>query len=254
MPKFFVKQEQIKENKIIIQGQDVNHIKKVLRAKVGEELEICDSVTGENYLCDILEIENEKIECNIKQKLDIQTESNIEVTIFQGLPKADKMEYIIQKSVELGVYDITPVEMKRCVVKLDEKDKNKKQLRWQKISEVAAKQCGRDIIPQINNIINIKNLCNLIEKYDIVLVAYENEKENTLKEQLKEIKEKLDLEDNSNKIKIGIVIGPEGGLESQDVELLKISGAKVITLGKRILRTETVALNVLSIIMYELES
>ena len=116
------------------------------------------------------------------------------------------MEYIIQKSVELGVYDIIPVEMKRCVVKLDEKDKNKKVLRWQKIAEVAAKQCGRDIIPQINNIINIKNLCNLIEKYDIVLVAYENEKENTLKEQLKAVKEKLDLEKNNNKIKIGIVI------------------------------------------------
>ena len=96
--------------------------------------------------------------------------------------------------------------MKRCVVKLDEKDKYKKVTRWQRISEVAAKQCGRDIIPQINNIINIKNLCNLIEKYDIVLVAYENEKENTLKEQLKALKEKLDLEKNDNKIKIGIVI------------------------------------------------
>ena len=206
MPKFFVKQEQIKEDKIIIQGQDVNHIKKVLRAKIGDELQICNSQNGENFLCDIEEIKNEEILCQIKQKIEEKTESNIEVTIFQGLPKADKMEYIIQKSVELGVYDITPVEMKRCVVKLDEKDKNKKVLRWQKIAEVAAKQCGRDIIPQINNIINIKNLCNLIEKYDIVLVAYENEKENTLKEQLKALKEKLDLEKNNNKIKIGIVI------------------------------------------------
>ena len=253
MPKFFVEQEQIKEDKIIIQGQDVNHIKKVLRAKIGDELQICNSKTKENFLCDIENIENEKILCQIKQKIEEKVESNIEVTIFQGLPKADKMEYIIQKSVELGVYDITPVEMKRCVVKLDEKDKNKKQIRWQKISEVAAKQCGRDIIPQINKIINIKNICNLIEKYDIVLVAYENEKENTLKEQLKKIKEKINLEKEENKIKIGIVIGPEGGLENQDVELLKENGAKVITLGKRILRTETVALNILSIIMYELE-
>ena len=253
MPKFFVEPEQIKEDNIIIQGQDVNHIKKVLRAKIGDELQICNSKTKENFLCDIENIENEKILCQIKQKIEEKVESNIEVTIFQGLPKADKMEYIIQKSVELGVYDITPVEMKRCVVKLDEKDKNKKQIRWQKISEVAAKQCGRDIIPQINKIINIKNICNLIEKYDIVLVAYENEKENTLKEQLKKIKEKINLEKEENKIKIGIVIGPEGGLENQDVELLKENGAKVITLGKRILRTETVALNILSIIMYELE-
>lgn len=206
MPKFFVKREQIKENNIIIQGQDVNHIKKVLRAKIGDELQICNSQTGENFLCNIDKINDETIECNIKQEIKEKVESNIKITIFQGLPKADKMEYIIQKSVELGVYDITPVEMKRCVVKLNEKDKNKKIERWQKISEVAAKQCGRDIIPQIKNIINIKNLCNLIEKYDIVLVAYENEKEITLKEQLKEIKEKINSENNENKIKIGIVI------------------------------------------------
>ena len=206
MPKFFVKDKQIDGNQIIIQGQDVNHIKKVLRAKVGEELQICNSQKGENFLCSIQNISNEDIVCVIKQKLEEQVESSVEVTIFQGLPKADKMEYIIQKSVELGVYDITPVEMKRCVVKIDEKDKSKKQSRWQKISEVAAKQCGRDIIPKINNIINIKNICNLIEKYDIVLVAYENEKENTLKEQLNEIKEKLILEKNIENIKIGIII------------------------------------------------
>ena len=204
MPKFFVKQEQIQENQIIIKGQDVNHIKKVLRAKIGDELQICNSNTKENFLCDIKNIDNEEIICNIKQKIEEKTESNIEITIFQGLPKADKMEYIIQKSVELGVYDITPVEMKRCVVKLDEKDKKKKILRWQKISEVAAKQCGRDIIPQINNVINIKKIYDLIEKYDIVLITYENEKENTLKQELKKIKEKLDIEEKQ--IKIGVVI------------------------------------------------
>lgn len=204
MPKFFVKEEQIKEKQIIIKGQDVNHIKKVLRAKIGDELQICNSKTKENFLCDIEKINNEDIICNIKQKIEEKVESNVEVTIFQGLPKADKMEYIIQKSVELGVYDIIPVEMKRCVVKLDEKDKSKKITRWQKISEVAAKQCGRDIIPEIKEIINIKKLCNLIESYDIVLVAYENEKENTLKEEIKLIKENTKYD--NNKIKIGIVI------------------------------------------------
>lgn len=204
MPKFFVKNEQIKENEIIIQGQDVNHIKKVLRAKIGDELQICNSQTKENFLCYIEHINNNDIVCNIKQKLEEDVESNVEVTIFQGLPKADKMEYIIQKAVELGVYDIIPVEMKRCVVKLDEKDKSKKVLRWQKISEVAAKQCGRDIIPEIKDIINIKKLCNLIENYDIVLVTYENEKETTLKEQLKALKENPKY--NKDKLKIGIVI------------------------------------------------
>lgn len=204
MPKFFVKDEQIKENEIIIQGQDINHIKKVLRAKIGDELQICNIKTKENFLCDIEKIDNSEIICNIKQKLEEKVESNIEVTIFQGLPKADKMEYIIQKSVELGVYDITPVEMKRCVVKLDDKDKNKKVSRWQKISEVAAKQCGRDIIPEIKDIINVKKLCNLIESYDIVLVAYENEKENTLKEEIESIKENTKYD--KDKLKIGIVI------------------------------------------------
>ncbi len=204
MPKFFVKDEQIKEKQIVIKGQDVNHIKKVLRAKIGDELQICNSTTKENFLCDIENINNEDIICTIKQKIEEKVESNVKVTIFQGLPKADKMEYIIQKSVELGVYDIIPVEMKRCVVKIEEKDKNKKILRWQKISEVAAKQCGRDIIPEIKDIINIKKLCNLIENYDIVLVAYENEKENTLKEAIKEIKETSKY--NKDEIKIGIVI------------------------------------------------
>ncbi len=179
------------------------------------------------------------------EKLRSNVEADIKVTIFQGLPKADKMEYIIQKSVELGVYDITPVEMKRCIVKLNEKDKEKKIQRWQKIAEVAAKQCKRDIIPKINNITNVKLICNIIQNYDIILVAYEKEKERTLKSELKKIKE-------YNQKNIGIIIGPEGGLEEDDVKLLEESGAKVITLGNRILRTETVALNVLSNIMYEL--
>ena len=249
MPKFFVNQDQIKENNIIIEGQDVIHIKKVLRAKINDELQICNKDNGDNFICDIENITTEEIICKIKQKIKDSVESNIKVTIFQGLPKADKMEYIIQKSVELGVYDITPVEMKRCVVKLNEKDKIKKVLRWQKISEVASKQCGRDIIPEVNEIINIKELENLVSKYDVILVAYEDEKLNTLKQQIMDIKNNILKEE----IKIGIVIGPEGGLEKNDVEHLKESGAKVITLGKRILRTETVALKVLSIIMYELE-
>ena len=253
MPKYFVKNEQINQNQIDILGQDVNHIKNVLRMRIGDTLELCNCDTQENYNCEIVNIEKEKIQCEILEKIEQKVESNVEVTIFQGLPKGDKMEYIIQKSVELGVYDITPVEMKRCVVKLNEKDKIKKIERWQKISEGAAKQCGRNIIPTINNVVNVKNICNQIPNYDIVLVAYEKENKNTLKNELKNLKNMVK-ETKQEKIKIAVVIGPEGGLEEQDVKMLKENNAKVITLGKRILRTETVALNTLSIIMYELEA
>ena len=248
MPKFFVAENQINNNKITIIGNDVNHIKNVLRQKSGDKITICDTSKEQDYLCEIDKIEEKSIDCNIIEKLENNTESNVKVTIFQGLPKADKMELVIQKSVELGVYDITPLQMKRCVVKLNEKDKAKKIQRWQKISEVAAKQCGRNIIPKINNIVNVKEVCNLCNEYDIVLIAYENEKENTLKKELKNLK-KLDKEE----IKVAVIIGPEGGIAPEEIEMFEENGAKIITLGNRILRTETVALSVLSIIMYELE-
>ena len=248
MPKFFVAENQINNNKITIIGNDVNHIKNVLRQKSGDKITICDISKEQDYLCEIDKIEEKSIDCNIIEKLENNTESNVKVTIFQGLPKADKMELVIQKSVELGVYDITPLQMKRCVVKLNEKDKAKKIQRWKKISEVAAKQCGRNIIPKINNIVNVKEVCNLCNEYDIVLIAYENEKENTLKKELKNLK-KLDKEE----IKVAIIIGPEGGIAPEEIEMFEENGAKIITLGNRILRTETVALSVLSIIMYELE-
>lgn len=252
MPKFFIENKNITNNIITIQGKDVNHIKNVLRKKSGDQLEICNKTTQQDYICEIDKLEEEKITCKILKKTENNAESKIKVTIYQGLPKSDKMELVIQKSVELGVYEIAPVEMKRCVVKIDEKDKNKKIERWQKISEVASKQCGRDIIPKINNIVNVKNICDFIKNYDIVLVAYENEIESTLKEQLKYLKQHINY-DNQNKIKIGVVIGPEGGLEEQDVELLKENEAKIITLGKRILRTETAGMITTAILIYEIE-
>ena len=247
MPKFFVKNNQIENDKIIITGEDVNHIKNVLRLSIDDDLQICDIDTAINYTCGISKIDNDKIECNIFNKIDSEAESNIHINIFQGIPKSDKMELIIQKCVELGVNEITPVEMKRCVAKIEDKAKTKKLERWQKISEVAAKQCGRDRIPKINSVINIKNICNLTSEYDIVLLAYENEEKNTLKNELLKLKSKT----NKN-LKIAIVIGPEGGIEKEEVELLKENGIKSITLGKRILRTETVAFTMTSIIMYEL--
>lgn len=250
MPKFFIKENQIQNNQIEITGKDVNHIKNVLRKSIGDELTICNAQSGKDYICKIESLDENYIKCAIKDELETTVESNIKVTIMQGLPKADKMELIIQKAVELGVYEIMPIEMKRCIVKLNGKDATKKIERWQKISEVAAKQCGRNIIPQIKPLINIKNICNLLPKYDIVLIAYENERETTIKQVLKEVKDKYE----DKEIKIAIIIGPEGGIAEEEVELLKDNGATTITLGKRILRTETVALNVLSIIMYELEN
>ena len=248
MPKFFVNSEQIQNNEIEILGTDINHIKNVLRKKVNDEIIICDTNSSENYFCKINSIEDEKIKCIIERKLPKDSENNLKVTIYQGLPKADKMELIIQKSVELGVNDITPIIMNRCIVKLNEKDKIKKIERWRKISEVAAKQAGRNIIPEINNIISIKDFASLTTNYDVVLIAYENEKENTLKNEIKKIKEM-----NKENLKIAILIGPEGGIEEKEIDLLKNQNVKIVSLGNRILRTETVALNVLSILMYELE-
>ncbi len=248
MPKFFVTSEDIHQEEIKIIGKDVNHIKNVLRKKIGEELTICNQDLSTDYLCKIIGMQEDSIQCHIIKQLDTNSEANIKVSIFQGLPKADKMEWVIQKAVELGVYDITPIEMKRCVVKLTDKDKIKKLQRWQKIAEVAAKQSGRNRIPSINKIESIKNICNLCSDYDIVIVAYENEKENKLKYELQKLKH-LPTED----FKIAVLIGPEGGIDASEIQLLKEKGAKIVTLGNRILRTETVALNVLSIIMYELE-
>lgn len=248
MPKFFVTNQYVDNNKIKIIGKDVNHLKNVLRKKIGDQITICDTDSLIDYLCEITEFKGEEITCHILEKLETNSESNIKVTIFQGLPKADKMEFVIQKAVELGSYDITPVEMKRCVVKLTNKDKIKKLQRWQKIAEVASKQSGRNRIPKINDIKSIKDICNLCTEYDIVIVAYENEKENRLKYELEKLKST-----QINNLKIAIVIGPEGGIDETEINLLKENGAKIVTLGNRILRTETVALNILSIIMYEFE-
>lgn len=244
MPKFFIKNNQIKGNVIKIIGTDVNHIVNVLRLKIDDIIQVCDEDMGVNFNARILEFNKESVNCKIIEKLDLVSEPNVYINIFQGLPKAEKMELIIQKCTELGVKEITPVETERCIVKLDGKSASKKQERWQKIAEVAAKQSGRNIIPKINNLTNIKNICNILKDYDIVLVPYENEKNITLKEILKSVpKENL---------KIAIVIGPEGGFEKKEIEFLEHNNCKIVTLGKRILRTETVAMAMTSVILYEL--
>lgn len=246
MPKFFVTNNEIIENKIKIIGEDVNHIANVLRKQIGDTLNICNTSTSENFLCQIEEIKKEEINCKIIEKKQSETEPNTYITIFQGLPKAEKMDLIIQKCTEIGVSNFVPVSMERCIVKLDNKTENKKIFRWQKIAETAAKQSGRDIIPKVENLINLKKVCNLIKKYDIVLLAYENEKDYTLKMALNNIK-------NKDNAKIGIIIGPEGGITTEEVKELIEAGAIKITLGNRILRTETVGISMASIVLYELE-
>ena len=252
MPKFFVGSEQVENDKIRIIGEDVNHIKNVLRMKVGDTFNVCNEDSSENYIVEIERFDNEDIRCNIVEKCENSTESNVKVHIYQGLPKADKMELIIQKSVELGVERITPVEMKRCVVKLDGKDKIKKIDRWKKIAEVAAKQCGRDIIPEVCNVENIKKITDAFSNYNLVILCYENEENVLLKDVLSGLKKAQEV-DCSEDLKIAVIIGPEGGLDISEVEFMEQRGAKVVSLGKRILRTETVALSLLSIIMYEFE-
>lgn len=244
MRKFFVKSNQIHDKIIDIIGEDVNHIKNVLRLEKNEIIKICDSDNSINYICEINELNKESVKCNIIETAENEAEGKVKLDIYQGLPKADKMELIIQKGTELGVSKFIPTKFDRCIVKLEGKDEIKKIERWQKISEVAAKQSGRDLIPEIGKITTLNQIN--INEYDLVILAYEEEKENTIKNELK----RLNLKDN---LKIATIIGPEGGIAPKEVEILKEKGAKIVTLGNRILRTETVALYVASVIMYELE-
>lgn len=248
MRKFFVKSEDIFGNHIKITGSDVNHIKNVLRLQNGDKIQICNQDTSENFICEILSFDKDCVETIILEKTVETSEGNVELHIFQGLPKADKMELIIQKGTELGVSKFIPVSFKRSIVKLSGKDEFKKLERWQKIAEVAAKQSHRDLVPDVGNIISVKNICNLVQEYDMVLLAYEEEQNNYIKNELQNIK------NSKEKLKIAVIIGPEGGIEKEEAEELEQAGCKVISLGKRILRTETVALQVSSIIMYELEN
>lgn len=246
MYKFFVTANQINDNIVEIGGEDVNHIKNVLRLGLNEKIDICDLESANNYLCKIIELDNKFVKCEIIDKLESKSEPKVYLHIFQGIPKAEKMETIIQKTTEIGASEITPVLMNRCVVKLDDKSTDKKISRWQKIAEVAAKQSKRDKIPVVNFPINIKNIYEKIVDYDIVLVAYENEENYSIKTALSEIKDKTSL-------KIAVIIGPEGGIEEKEVELLKGYNFKIVSLGKRILRTETAPIVITSVIMYEFD-
>lgn len=245
MYKFFIQNSQIQNNQVKINGEDVNHIKNVLRLNKKEKIIVCNKETCKSYIAELDSITKEEVICNIVDEKLVSTEPAVNIDLFQGLPKSDKMEHIIQKTTELGVKRIYPVIMERCVVKIDKKDESKKIVRWQKIAESAAKQSKRDFIPKVENIINLENICKILPKYDIILLAYENEDSNTLKQELQKIKKQ-----NAN---IGVVVGPEGGFTKNEVNILETAGAKCVTLGKRILRTETAPIVLLSNIIYEFD-
>lgn len=252
MSKFFVKTEQINNNDIVIIGDDVNHIINVLRMKKTDEIQICNQDTGDNYNAEIVNYSKNEVECKIISKINETTESNVHITLFQGIPKFEKMELIIQKNTEVGIKSIAPVIMERTVVKLDEKIASKKLERWQKIAEIAAKQSMRDIIPQIGNITKLKDIDTT--EFDAVLVAYENEEHNMLKTELQKLERKIKSNNSSEQqYNIAIVIGPEGGISEKELVMLAEKNAKFVSLGKRILRTETAGVVMAGNIIYELE-
>ena len=245
MQHFFVTPEQVKSPYIYIEGSDVNHMKNVLRMREGEELVVSDG-NNHKYLCAIKDFEADQAVISIREELEIDTELPSRIYLFQGLPKSDKMELIIKKAVELGVYEIIPVATKRAVVKLDSKKAEKKVNRWNEIARSAAKQSGRGVIPEVTPVMKYAEAVRYAGKLDVMLIPYE------LAEGMEKTRQIV------NKIcpgqSVGIFIGPEGGFEKEEVALAEEAGAEVITLGRRILRTETAGLTTLSILMYHLES
>lgn len=244
MYRFFVPEENICDKAVTITGDDVNHIKNVLRMHVGEKV-VVSCGQGTDYYCIIENIRENVVELFMEDKKPAVTELPTRITLFQALPKKDKMELIIQKAVELGAVQIVPVRTKRCVVKLDEKKEKKKLERWRTIAEAAAKQSGRGIVPQIAESMSFSEALAYAETIDTVMIPYELCED--MEKSVKIIKKAA--ESGS----VGIFIGPEGGFERSEIEQAVTKGVFPISLGKRILRTETAGLAVLSVLMFLIE-
>lgn len=243
---FFVRPEQIGEKEIRITGPDVNHIRNVLRMRVGEELRICTGEDDRDFRCSISGFSDEEVLAKIMWVEHGEAELPSKIILFQGLPKSDKMELIIQKAVELGAFEIVPVSMKRSVVKLDGGKAAARVKRWNAISESAAKQSKRMIIPEVHGIVSFAEAVRMAGELDHILVPYELAGDM---KRTREIMNSLRPEES-----IGVFIGPEGGFEESEIQELLKDGGETITLGKRILRTETAGMTVLSILMYHLEA
>ena len=245
MYQFFVEPSQIQGTRVVITGNDVNHIKNVLRMQPGEEIAVSNGEDGKEYRCGIEELYDDEILCTLRFIKEDGVELPSKIYLFQGLPKADKMELIVQKAVELGVHEIIPVSTKRAVVKLDEKKAKSKIARWQTISEAAAKQSKRRIVPISHSVMSFKEAVQYAKDMDIKCIPYE------LAEGMEITREFIEgIKSGQN---IAIFIGPEGGFEESEIGTALENGITPITLGKRILRTETAGFTVLSWIMYQLE-
>lgn len=245
MYQFFVEPSQIQDKKVIITGSDVNHIKNVLRLKAGEEIAVRNGVDGKEYRCGIEEFAQDQIICSLRFIREEGVELPSKIYLFQGIPKADKMELIVQKSVELGVFEVIPVAVKRCVVKLDDKKAAAKVNRWQGIAEAAAKQCKRGIIPMVKEPMSMKAAVAYAHHLDVKLIPYE------LADDMGHTKRIIEgIQPGQS---VAVFIGPEGGFEENEVAEALAAGIEPVTLGKRILRTETAGLAVLSWLMYHLE-
>lgn len=242
---FFVPAENVSDSQVVITGGDFNHIKNVLRMKPNEKF-IANDGNGASYCCSIREFVGDSVVADIEKGQLESSELPVRLVLFQGLPKSDKMELIIQKAVELGAAEIVPVEMVRCVVKLDEKKKKSKLARWQSIAESAAKQSGRTVISEVKAVMNFDDALKYAETLDVLLVPYE------CADSLKKLREKID--GLKTGMSAGIFIGPEGGYEEEEIEKAKEHGGEIVSLGKRILRTETAAIASLSICMFNIEA
>lgn len=240
---FFVDRNSRQGDKYIITGSDCNHIKNVLRMREGDTLLVSNGKASD--LCEILDFDNDCVTVKIIEENYQDTNLPVEIYLFQGLPKSDKMELIIQKAVELGVSGIIPVEMNRCVVKLDPKKKKSKTARWQAIAESAAKQSKRTVIPEVFDVLTYKEAMEKAKDLDLFMVPYENKDGmQATKTALSEIKKGM---------KIGVLIGPEGGFEESEINTATENGGKIISLGKRILRTETAAITAVGMCMLYIE-
>lgn len=243
MYQFFVDDAQIGREFVTITGEDVNHIKNVLRMKAGEKIRISNQ-QGRDYYCEISEVTDTFVQADILNEDAASTELPSKIYLFQGIPKGDRMETVIEKAVELGVYEIIPVAMKYCVVKLDAKKEATKIARWQKQAEAAAKQSKRSIIPKIHPVMSYKEAVEYAMQCDVRLVPYENERGmQGTREALSTIKAGTS---------VSVMIGPEGGFAEDEIAQVKDS-MQVISLGKRILRTNTAGIAVMSMLMLELE-
>lgn len=241
---FFVEQEQIGAELISVTGSDVNHIKNVLRMKPGETV-LISSRTGGDYLCKVAEIQQEEVQMEILEARESKMELPARIHLFQGLPKGDKMELIIQKAVELGVYRIIPVDTRRTVVRLDAKKEESKGKRWNAISESAAKQSKRSLIPEVSGVMSFREALAETKDYGLKIIPYECAAGmGQTRELIKRAQAGMD---------IAVFIGPEGGFEEDEIEKAQAAGVLPVTLGKRILRTETAGLCILSALMLQLE-